>query len=84
MMSQQKIAKPASPAPQKLRVLVMDALAKAFGVGKKGQPPTAREAIVKLKETEDLLGKKSEYVEEKIQRELASARKHGSKNKSGA
>ena len=61
----------------------MDALAKAFGLGKKGQPPTAQEAIHKLKSTEDLLGKKSEHIEAKIQAALASAKKHGSKNKPG-
>lgn len=61
----------------------MKAITKIFGAGKKGEPPTPQQAIQKLRETEEMLGKKSEHIEAKIQRELAAAKKHGTKNKTG-
>jgi hypothetical protein len=61
----------------------MSAFAKLFGGGKKNQP-TPQEAIQKLRETEDMLLKKSEFLEKKIETELASAKKHGTKNKRAA
>ncbi len=59
------------------------ALAKVFGTGKKGEPPSPQQAIQKLRETEEMLGKKSEFLEKRIQTELASAKKNGMKNKKG-
>lgn len=50
--------------------------------GKKGGP-SAQEALFRLRETEDMLTKKQEYLEKKIEQELATARKHGTKNKRG-
>lgn len=61
----------------------MDALAKVFGGGKKGEPPTPQQAIVKLRETEEMLTKKSDFVEKGIANALAIARKNGTKNKAG-
>ena len=58
-------------------------LAKMFGGGKKGEPPSPQQAIQKLRETEEMLSKKSEYLEKKIERELATAKKNGMKNKRG-
>ncbi|XP_075069824.1 charged multivesicular body protein 4c [Mixophyes fleayi] len=50
---------------------------------KKGGP-SAQEALFKLRETEEMLTKKQEYLEKKIEQELATARKHGTKNKRAA
>jgi len=61
----------------------MSAFAKLFGGGKKNQP-TPQEAIQKLRETEDMLLKKSDFLEKKIETELATAKKHGTKNKRAA
>ncbi len=61
-----------------------DLLSKMFGGGKKkGEPPSPQQAIQKLRETEEMLSKKSEYLEKKIERELAIAKKSGMKNKRG-
>ncbi|XP_053571138.1 charged multivesicular body protein 4c [Bombina bombina] len=49
---------------------------------KKG--PSAQEALFKLRETEEMLTKKQEYLEKKIEQELATAKKHGTKNKRAA
>lgn len=43
--------------------------------------PTPQEAIHKLRETEDMLTKKQAYLEQKIDQEVATAKKHGTKNK---
>ena len=61
----------------------MNALIKAFGGGKKGEPPSPQQAIQKLRETEEMLSKKSEFLEMKIGKELAAAKKSGMKNKRG-
>lgn len=46
--------------------------------------PSAQEALFRLRETEDMLTKKQEYLEKKIEQELSTARKHGTKNKRAA
>ena len=61
----------------------MEALARMFGA-KKGEPPTPQMAIQRLRETEDMLNKKSEFLEKKIDQETALIKKHGMKNKRGA
>ncbi|KAI5617071.1 charged multivesicular body protein 4C [Silurus asotus] len=43
--------------------------------------PTPQEAIHKLRETEEMLTKKQEYLEKKIEQELMTAKKNGTKNK---
>ncbi|XP_010615568.2 charged multivesicular body protein 4a-like, partial [Fukomys damarensis] len=52
--------------------------------GKKDKGPTPEEAIQRLKETEKILIKKQEFLEQKIQQELQTAKKHGTKNKRAA
>lgn len=58
-------------------------IGKIFGTGggKKDASPTPQEAIQKLRETEEMLIKKQEFLEKKIGQELATAKKHGTKNK---
>lgn len=52
-----------------------------FSKSSKEKPPTPQEAIQKIRDVEDLLNKKSQYIEKKIQDELDVARKNGVKNK---
>lgn len=60
------------------------ALARLFGTGKgKDDQPSPQVAIQKLRETEEMLGKKSEFLEKKIEKELAAAKHAGMKNKRG-
>lgn len=54
---------------------------KIFGDPKKDKAPSPQEAIQKLRETEEMLMKKSEFLEKKIDAEIAVAKKHGTKNK---
>jgi len=54
-----------------------------FGKKKQGEVPTTQEAIQKLKSTEELLQKKSDFLEKKIQAELVVAKQNASKNKRG-
>ncbi|XP_029934646.1 charged multivesicular body protein 4c [Myripristis murdjan] len=46
--------------------------------------PSPQEAIHKLRETEEMLTKKQEYLEKRIQQEIAIAKKNGTKNKRAA
>ncbi|KAF3830246.1 hypothetical protein GH733_004065 [Mirounga leonina] len=64
--------------------VAMSGLGRLFGRGKKEKGPTPEEAIQKLKETEKILIKKQEFLEQKIQQELQMAKKHGIKNKRAA
>lgn len=53
----------------------MSFLAKVFG-GKKGDKlPTTGEAITKLRETEEMLMKKQDFLEKKIEQEISVAKK---------
>lgn len=61
----------------------MSFFGKMFG-GKKEIAPSTGEAIQKLRETENMLIKKQEFLESKIQQELDCARKNGTKNKRAA
>lgn len=57
-------------------------LASIFGSKKKKEAaPTAGEAIQKLRETEDMLTKKSDFLEKKIEQEILTAKKNGKTNK---
>ncbi|XP_017044554.1 charged multivesicular body protein 4c isoform X1 [Drosophila ficusphila] len=58
----------------------MSFFGKMFG-GKKEVAPTTGEAIQKLRETENMLIKKQEFLEAKIEDELNIARTNASKNK---
>lgn len=62
----------------------MSVFGRLFG-GKSGQnkAPTPQEAIQKLLEIEDLLKKRQEFLEKKIDDELKTARTNGVKNKRG-
>lgn len=54
-----------------------------FGKKKQDEAPTTQEAIQKLRGTEELLQKKSDFLETKIQNELVLAKQNASKNKRG-
>ncbi|GBP45306.1 Charged multivesicular body protein 4b [Eumeta japonica] len=62
----------------------MSFLGKIFGGKKEEKGPTTHEAIQKLRETEELLLKKQDFLEKKIEQEIQTARKHGTKNKRGS
>lgn len=63
----------------------MSLFAKLFGGGSKGgKAPTPQEAIQRLRETEEMLAKKQEFLEKKIEQELLTAKKNGTKNKRAA
>lgn len=59
----------------------MSFFGKIFSGKKEEKVPTTEEAIHKLRDTEELLNKKQEYLEMKIDEELAIAKKNASKNK---
>ncbi len=59
------------------------AMARIFGGGKKDSAPTPQDAMQKLRETEEMLSKKSEFLEKRIEKEVATAKKNGMKNKRG-
>uniref|UniRef100_A0A3Q0TEK4 Charged multivesicular body protein 4Bb n=1 Tax=Amphilophus citrinellus TaxID=61819 RepID=A0A3Q0TEK4_AMPCI len=63
----------------------MSVFGKIFGGGgKSGKGPSPQEAIQKLRETEEMLTKKQEFLEKKIEQELQTAKKNGTKNKRAA
>nr|XP_046240944.1 charged multivesicular body protein 4b [Scatophagus argus] len=62
----------------------MSVFAKLFGSGKDGKAPSAQDAIQRLRETEEMLTKKQEFLEKKIDHELMTAKKNGTKNKRAA
>lgn len=62
----------------------MSVFGKLFGGGSKGgKGPSPQEAIQRLRETEEMLTKKQEFLEKKIEQELVTAKKNGTKNKRG-
>lgn len=64
--------------------LKMSLFVKLFGSGGKGgKQPTPQEAIQRLRETEEMLTKKQEFLEKKIEHELTTAKKCGTNNKRG-
>ncbi|XP_074503776.1 charged multivesicular body protein 4b [Sebastes fasciatus] len=62
----------------------MSLIAKLFGGGKSGKAPTPQDAIQRLRETEEMLAKKQDFLEKKIEVELVTAKKNGTKNKRAA
>jgi len=58
----------------------MSFFGKMFG-GKKEDAPTTGEAIQKLRDTEEMLGKKQEFLEKKLDAEMAIAKKNAKTNK---
>ncbi|KAB7504564.1 Charged multivesicular body protein 4b [Armadillidium nasatum] len=59
----------------------MSLITKLFGGGKGNKAPTAGEAIQKLRDTEEMLIKKQDFLEKKIEQEIKIARQNGTKNK---
>lgn len=60
-------------------------LGKLFGSGKnKDKAPSPQEGIQRLREVEEMLMKKSDFLEKKIEQELTTAKKMGTKNKRAA
>ncbi|XP_038152644.1 charged multivesicular body protein 4b [Cyprinodon tularosa] len=63
----------------------MSLFGKIFGSNSKGgKGPTPQEAVQKLRDTEEMLAKKQEFLEKKIEHELLTAKKNGTKNKRAA
>ncbi|XP_051269783.1 charged multivesicular body protein 4b [Dicentrarchus labrax] len=63
----------------------MSLIGKFFGGGgKAGKAPTPQEAVQRLRETEEMLAKKQDFLEKKIDQELMTAKKNGTKNKRAA
>ncbi|XP_038552461.1 charged multivesicular body protein 4b [Micropterus salmoides] len=63
----------------------MSLFGKLFGGGGKGgKAPTPQEAVQRLRETEEMLAKKQDFLEKKIEQELLTAKKNGTKNKRAA
>jgi len=64
--------------------LNMSAISKIFGSGKKAEStPSPKEAVQHLREVEEMLQKKSDFLEQKIEHEVSVAKKNSSKNKQG-
>ena len=59
----------------------MSVLQRIFGGKNKENIPTTEDAIQKLKQTEEMLEKKQEYLEKKIDVENTTAKKHAKTNK---
>ncbi|RLU18234.1 hypothetical protein DMN91_008590, partial [Ooceraea biroi] len=59
----------------------MSFFSKVFGGKKESAAPSTAEAIQKLRETEDMLIKKQDFLETKIENEMMIAKKNASKNK---
>jgi len=62
----------------------MSIFGKMFGFTKEEKSVTTGEAIQKLRETEEMLVKKQEFLESKIEQELHVAKTNGTKNKRAA
>ena len=58
----------------------MSGFMKLFG-GSKEKPANPQEAIQKLRDTTEMLQKKSDFLEKKIENEVQTAKRHGTKNK---
>jgi len=62
----------------------MSFISKVFGSGKKGEcAQSPNEAVQRLREVEEMLQKKSDFLEQKIEQEVSVAKKNSSKNKQG-
>ena len=62
-------------------VAIMSVLQRMFGGKNKENIPTTEDAIQKLRQTEEMLEKKQEFLEKKIDMENATAKKHAKTNK---
>jgi charged multivesicular body protein 4 len=61
----------------------MSIFGKLFGKGSAEKAPSTQEAIQKLIEIEDLMTKRQQVLERKIEEELKTAKTNGVKNKRG-
>lgn len=61
----------------------MSFFGKLFGGKKEEKGPSTEDAIQKLRSTEEMLIKKQEFLEKKIEQEVAIAKKNGTTNKRG-
>lgn len=61
----------------------MSFFSKMFGGGKKEASINTSEAIQNLRDTENMLIKKQEFLEKKVEQEIDIAKKNGVKNKRG-
>ena len=61
----------------------MSLISKIFGGGKNEKAPTTGEAIQKLRDTEEMLIKKQDFLEKKISQDIKIAKANGTKNKRG-
>jgi len=62
----------------------MSVISKIFSSGKKGEcVQSPSEAVQRLREVEEMLQKKSDFLEQKIEQEVSVAKKNSSKNKQG-
>lgn len=61
----------------------MSFLGKLFGAKKEEKGPSTEDAIQKLRSTEEMLVKKQDFLEKKIEQEIAIAKKNGTANKRG-
>lgn len=61
----------------------MSFLGKIFSGKNNEKKKTCSEAIQDLRTMEDMLGKKQDFLEKKIDEEIVTAKKHGTKNKRG-
>jgi charged multivesicular body protein 4 len=59
----------------------MSVFGKMFGGKKNDKAPTTSDAIQSLRSTEDMLIKKQEFLEKKVESEIATARKNAKTNK---
>ena len=62
----------------------MSFFGKLFGKSSDKDPVTTGEAIQKLRETEEMLMKKQDFLEKKIDQEVATAKKNAKTNKRAA
>ena len=61
----------------------MSFFSKIFGGKKESAAPSTAEAVQKLRDTEEMLIKKQDFLESKINQEIITAKQNGSKNKRG-
>jgi len=62
----------------------MSVVSKIFGSAKKGELTNSpSEAVQRLRDVEEMLQKKSDFLEQKIEHEVSLAKKNSSKNKKG-
>lgn len=61
----------------------MSFFSKIFSSKKAEPTPTTSESIQKLRDTENMLLKKQEFLEQKLEQELEIAKKNASTNKRG-